>query len=453
MKQEMTRAFFYHIYPLGLCGCPDRNDFCSPAGDGLRRLAELLPSIAELGCNALYIGPLFESTAHGYDTVDYFHVDRRLGNNEDLRSFVERAHSLGIAVALDAVFNHTGRDFFAFKDIQAHGEHSAYRFWYKNIQFGRQSCFGDPFEYEGWAGCKDLAKLDGDNGDVRNHLFSAVKTWIEEFKIDGLRLDAADVLSFSFMDALASHCKTIKEDFFLIGEVVHGDYNQWLTRGRLDSVTNYQLYKGLWSSFNDGNFFEIAHNLEREFGAGGLYKNTPLYNFADNHDVDRVASVLKDERHLFPLYGMLFTMPGVPSLYYGSERGVKGRRQNGSDRQLRPMLPPFAAAVPDFAAPSVDSAALTDCMKRFAAIRNSCRALQCGSYRQLAVANKQFAFARNIDGEEVIAAFNASFDEAVISLNAVGTYEDILNGGVFTAEALRSLRLPACWLRVLKRVG
>ncbi len=257
---------FYHIYPLGMADCPKRNDFNCPAGTVFETLTQDLDRLVNMEISALYIGPIFESTAHGYDTLDYFYVDRRLGNNEKFKSFTNECHKRGISVVLDAVFNHTGRDFFAFKDLIHHGANSEYKDWYLNVNFNSRSCFGDCFDYDGWAGCKDLVKLNVDNPKVRDYLFSAVDMWMSEFQIDGLRLDAADVLSKSFMDSLSSFCKSKNPNFWLMGEVVHGDYNQWVRPGRLDSVTNYQIYKSLWSALNDKNMHELAYNLNREFG-------------------------------------------------------------------------------------------------------------------------------------------------------------------------------------------
>jgi glycosidase len=295
-----------------------------------------IPRLEELGINALYLGPLFESTAHGYDTLDYYHVHRRLGNNEDLRTLVRAFHDRDFRVILDGVFNHVGRHFFAFRDLAEKREASAYRDWFYHLDFNRPSPLGDPFSDEGWSGCYDLVKLNGASRDVREHLFGAVKFWIEEFDIDGLRLDAADQLLPDFMDELSSRSKEMKRDFWLMGEVVHRDYRNWVRAGRLDSVTNYELYKSLWSSFNDRNFYELSWSLKRQSGPDGMYQNLKLYTFTDNHDVNRAASVLRSHAHLFPLYGLLFTMPGIPSIYYGSERGIRGEKRNNSDSALRP---------------------------------------------------------------------------------------------------------------------
>ena len=417
MDSLFSDKFFYHIYPLGLCGCPRRNDFSCPAGTAFEKLAGELDRIKSLGLNAILIGPVFESSSHGYDTVDYFHVDRRLGNNESFKKFCDSCHEKGLSVLLDAVFNHTGRDFFAFKDLIQNGRDSKYRDWYCNINFNGRSCFGDSFDYNGWAGCMDLVKLNGENPEVQEHLVSAVKNWIDLFGIDGLRLDAADVLSPSFMDRLSSETKKYKKDFWLFGEVVHGDYNGWAKSGRLDSVTNYQIYKSLWSALNTKNFFELSYNLNREFGADGMYRNIQLFNFVDNHDVNRIASTLDDCNLLHLIYALMFCMPGLPSIYYGSEWGIRGKRGDCDDYQLRPALPPFADRIPDFASPDLDSNALVETIQRFADTRARNPALQLGDYRELFVSNLQFAFERSYKNQHTRVFVNLDSRPAKIKIN------------------------------------
>src|SRR5512133_1605700 len=331
-------AVFYHIYPLGLCGAPKRNDFQSVPQARLEQLYPWLDHIQSLGANALYLGPLFESTAHGYDTADYYHVDRRLGTRETLSALAKEIHRRGMRLVLDGVFNHVGRDFWAFRDLQSRREQSPYRDWFQNLDFSRSSPSGDPFSYEGWSGHFDLVKLNHANPAVREHLFEAVRVWVDLFEIDGVRLDAADVLPPDFLDALSGFCRGLRSDFWLMGEMVVSGFRRLAQPGRMDSATNYEAYKGLYSSHVDHNYFELAYTLQRQFGPGGLYRDLDLYTFADNHDVNRVASNLKTPAHLYPLYSLLFSMPGIPSIYYGSEWGLLGERTRSSDDSLRPQL-------------------------------------------------------------------------------------------------------------------
>jgi len=432
MNATVSEDFFYHIYPLGLCSCPRQNDFCQPAGDGLIRLTGELESIRNLGVTALYLGPLFESTAHGYDTVDYFWVDRRLGTNDDLIRFVERAHELGLKVVLDAVLNHTGRHFFAFRDLQEKGRESQYRDWYFDVNFDCNSPYNDGFSYANWAGCNDLVKLNLRNPAVKEHLFAAVTHWITDFHIDGLRLDAADVMDFDFQRQLRELCCRLEPDFWLMGEVVHGDYRQWVNSSMLHSVTNYQLHKGMWSSFNDRNFFEVAWTLKQQFASGGALENQLLYNFLDNHDVNRVASVVKDCRHLIPLYGLLFTVPGIPSVYYGSQWGLRGQRDQFGDAQLRPSLPPFVTDIPEFARPdpALPYGALENAITTYSRIRRENQALQKGTYREISVTNTLFAFEREFFGSRTLVLSNCADYDQQWQFQTVpgGTWRNLVTG-------------------------
>jgi glycosidase len=442
-----TDKIFYHIYPFGFCGAPWNNDFSSPAGGGLRSLIDHIPHLARLGINAVYIGPLFESDAHGYDTLDYFWVDRRLGTNEDLKALTRAYHEAGIAVVFDAVLNHSGRNFFAFKDLRRNLGASPCRDWYARVDFNRKSPYGDPFSYEGWAGCFDLVKFNGRCRALREHLLQAVEFWITEFDIDGLRLDAAAELLPDFMDELSAFCASLRPGFWLMGEVVGGDYRNWARPGRLHSVTNYEMYKGLWSSFNDRNFFEIAWTLNRQFGREGLYRDMALYNFADNHDVNRVASSLADRAHLFPLYGLLFTVPGIPSVYYGSEFGAEGERSRDSDRALRPRW--------DSIRRERDGAALCEHIAALIRIRRDEPALRHGAYRQLALSHEQFAFIREGNGEPVIVAVNSAGGERRIDLSpsdipACTRWEDLLSGDSFDGDP--RIPLGPSRIRILRGV-
>jgi cyclomaltodextrinase / maltogenic alpha-amylase / neopullulanase len=393
-------AVFYHLFPLGCLGAPERNPLSGPPTYRLANLRPWVDWIEDLGANAVLLGPVFESSKHGYDVADYFHVDRRLGDGARLAAFCDLLHDRGIRIVLDAVFHHTGRDFRAFRDLRERCAESPYRDWYFT-DFSRQSPYGDPFHYKGWAGHYDLAKLNLANPEVRNHLLSAVTSWIDRFKIDGLRLDAADSLDLNFQRLLSDHCRAIKPDFWLMGEVVHGDYRKWIDEGGLDSTTNYEAYKGLWSSHNDRNYFEIAYSLNRQFGTDGIYRGLSLYSFADNHDVTRVASILRDPAHLYALYTLLLTMPGVPSIYYGSEVGAQGRKTSGTDAPLRPAL-----ECPTM----LQSGRHRDLMptiKKLIALRHQHSALRHGDYSQLHVASEQFAFMRHDSSETMVVAVNA----------------------------------------------
>jgi glycosidase len=269
--------------------------------------------------------------------------------------------------------------------------------------------FGDPFSYTPWNGCYDLVTLNLEHPEVRQHLLHAVRVWITDFGIDGLRLDAADCVSLDFQRELAAFCRTIKRDFFLLGEVIHGDYNRWVNKDCLDAVTNYECYKGIYSSHNDKNYFEIAYSLNRQFGSGGIYEGLQLYSFVDNHDVNRIASQLHDRRDLSLVHCLLFTIPGIPSVYYGSEWGIEGRKLNGNDTALRPALSFSSRA---------GNEEIENELKRLAMIRRNSSVLKHGNYRQLYVAMQQIAFTREYNKELVLVILNASDAAVSLSLQA-----------------------------------
>ena len=402
-----NEAIFYHIYPLGLTGAPKTNDYSAPVS----RLNTLLPwidHIKEIGCTALYIGPLFESVGHGYETTDYKKLDSRLGTNEDLKNFVAACHEKGIKVIFDGVFNHTGRDFFAFKDIQQNREHSRYLNWYCNVNFGGNNEYNDGFSYENWGGYNLLVKLNQRNPEVQNYICDVIRFWVSEFDVDGIRLDAADVLDFDFMRALRRTAAEVKEDFWLMGEVIHGDYSRWVNGETLHSVTNYALHKALYSGHNDHNYFEIAHTVKYLQNMGNL----DLYNFVDNHDVERIYTKLSNKAHFAPVHVLLYTLPGVPSIYYGSEFGIEGKKEKFSDDSLRPAL-----NIEDYA----DAVQKNPCTALIAAlgkVRQNTPALSYGSYTELQLTNRQFAFARDLDGIRVIVTVNNDDNAAGMSLPA-----------------------------------
>ncbi len=402
-----NEAIFYHIYPLGLTGAPKTNDYGAPVS----RLNTLLPwvdHIKEIGCTALYIGPLFESVGHGYETTDYKKLDSRLGTNEDLKNFVAACHEKGIKVIFDGVFNHTGRDFFAFKDIQQNREHSRYLNWYCNVNFGGNNEYNDGFSYENWGGYNLLVKLNQRNPEVQNYICDVIRFWVSEFDVDGIRLDAADVLDFDFMRALRRTAAEVKEDFWLMGEVIHGDYSRWVNGETLHSVTNYALHKALYSGHNDHNYFEIAHTVKYLQNMGNL----DLYNFVDNHDVERIYTKLSNKAHFAPVHVLLYTLPGVPSIYYGSEFGIEGKKEKFSDDSLRPAL-----NLEDYA----DAVQKNPCTALIAAlgkVRQHTPALSYGSYAELQLTNRQFAFARDLDGVRVIVTVNNDDNAAGMSLQA-----------------------------------
>ena len=413
-------AVFYHIYPLGLLGAPERNEYGEPA----HRLQELRPWILHMkdcGFNALYFGPCFSSGSHGYDTADYRRVDERLGDNGDLKEMIRFCHEEGIRVILDGVFNHTGRDFFAFRDLKENREGSRYINWYCNVNFGGNNSYDDGFSYDNWGGHDLLPKLNLHEPEVRSFHFETVRFWVSEFDIDGLRLDAADVLDMDFMRELRGAACSLKDDFWLMGEVIHGEYVRWVNESMLHSVTNYALHKALYSGHNDRNYFEIAHTIRRQRDMG-LGDSAHLYSFVDNHDVDRIMSKLNDKRHFLPVHVLLYTLPGIPSVYYGSEFGLEGRKEGGSDAPLRPALSLSELS-------SQDSACL-QLIRTLGGIRGERPELSHGEYREAELTTTKFAFMRG----ELLVTVTCSDAEEQFDLELYSAYKGALSGREISPE-------------------
>ena len=198
MNNWINEAIFYHIYPLGFCGAPQFNDNGETV-NRIKKVIDWIPHLKKLSINAIYFGPIFESSEHGYDTKDYLEIDRRLGTKEDFKEVCKNLHDNDIKIVLDGVFNHVGREFWAFKDVQKNGQNSKYCSWFQNLNFGGSSPMGDSFWYEGWHGHYNLVKLNINNPEVIEHLLNAVGNWIDEYDIDGVRLDAADYMDKSFL--------------------------------------------------------------------------------------------------------------------------------------------------------------------------------------------------------------------------------------------------------------
>ena len=393
-------ARFYHIYPLGLLDAPKQNDYSEPV-HRLKKLEPWIEHVKNIGCNAIYIGPLFESVGHGYETTDYKKLDSRLGDNKDLKEFVDKCHSKDIKVIFDGVFNHTGRDFFAFKDIQKNKHNSQYLDWYCNVNFNSNTEYNDGFSYDNWGGYNLLVKLNQRNQKVKDYIAEVIRFWVDEFDVDGIRLDAADVLDFDFMKSLRAVANEVKPDFWLMGEVIHGDYDKWVNQETLHSVTNYQLHKALYSGHNDHNYYEIAHTVKRLYQMGG---NRPdglkLYNFTDNHDVERIYTKLVNKEHFIPTHILMYTLPGVPSLYYGSEFGIDGKKEQGSDDSLRPAL-----NIEDYK-DAVTTNKFTNVIAKLGEVRSKVPALSYGYFNELVLTNRQYVFSRTLDETSVIVAVN-----------------------------------------------
>ena len=429
-------GIFYQIYPIGFCGAPTAND--GKTVSRILKLKEWSGYLESLGVSSILLNPIFESDNHGYDTRDYKKIDCRLGTNEDFADVCKDLHAHNVRIVLDGVFNHVGRGFWAFKDVQEKKWDSPYKDWFC-INFDGDSCYNDGFWYEGWEGHFELVKLNLANPAVVDYLLECVKGWIDEFDIDGLRLDVAYCLDRNFMKRLRSYCQELKPDFALIGEVLFGDYNQIVNDEMLHSCTNYECYKGIYSSFNSMNMFEIAHSLNRQYGPEQwcIYRGKHLMSFVDNHDVTRIASILTNKNHLPLTYGLLLGMPGVPCIYYGSEWGEEGVKAPNNDYALRPC----------FEEPKPNE--LTEQIKKMIHVSTESNALCHGSYRNVVLTNHQLIFERKTDDERILVAINASDAPFTASSGEfVGSMTDLLTGNEIQMNG--QLELPPYSVQYLK---
>ncbi len=441
-----NESCIYHTYPLGMLGVKD--DHRENGVPPVNRIGELngwIPYLKTMGIDTLFLGPIFESEYHGYDTIDYHRIDRRLGSWEDMTAVSRMYSTSGIRLILDGVFNHVGKEFFAFQDILVNGESSVYKEWFF-IDLSRPTAY-EPFSYQCWEGHPELVELNLGNQALKDYLFGAVRRWILDFDISGIRLDVAYHLDHDFMRELKSVCREIKDDFILLGEVIHGDYHTYMQEGMLDSVTNYECYKGLYSSHNEQNCYEIAYSLKRQFSQGGLYEGAPLYNFVDNHDVNRVASLLQDPRYLYTLYILLMTMPGVPSLYYGSEQGLEGMRTEFSDEPLRPRMRMGF---------SRDTELLSH-ISKLIGLRKGDKSLMCGDYREIALNNTYLGYSRSCDTDETLILINISGEPIHIQLEEVryeGFFIDRLNHDekIYIENGVTYIEVRPYWGRILTSV-
>ncbi|HKP63359.1 MAG TPA: alpha-amylase family protein [Polyangiales bacterium] len=323
------RAIFWHVYPLGFVGAEAR-----ATDDGvahrLQRLEPWLDYLQELGCNALALGPIFQSESHGYDTLDHFRIDPRLGDERDFDRLVQLLRSRGVRLLLDGVFNHVGRGFPRLQDVLARGDASPSARWFRPSR-------RHPHELATFEGHHGLVALNHDEPEVAAYVHDVMHHWLSR-GADGFRLDAAYAVKPQFWRPLLERLRREHPAAWFVAEVIHGDYAAISEQAGFDAVTQYELWKAIWSSLNDRNFFELAWALERH---GQFVERFLPLTFVGNHDVTRIASRLRDLRHLPHALVVLFTLPGAPSIYAGDEqafRGVKEERAGGDDA-IRPEFP------------------------------------------------------------------------------------------------------------------
>jgi cyclomaltodextrinase len=402
-------VIWWHVYPLGFV---DAEKSALPPGSEpvprLRAFTSWLDYLVELGCNGLALGPVFRSATHGYDTVDHFAVDPRLGTDDDLRLLIEECHSRGVRVLLDGVFNHVGRDHPYFQDVLTHGRSSAYASWFR-IDWDAPG--PDGFGYQTFEGHANLVALNHTEPAVVEYVASVLRHWLR-VGADGWRLDAAYAVAPDFWRSTVGQVRPAHPDAWFVGEMIHGDYAGYLAASGLDSVTQYELWKATWSALADRNLFELAWALKRhaEFAAGFLPQT-----FLGNHDVTRLADQIGDERHIGHAIAVLATLPGVPSVYAGDEQAFRGQKEHraGGDDAVRPPFP----ASPDELAPY--GWPVYRMHQQLLGLRRRLPWLVRGVPTQELVANTALTYRVNgPDGQRVLVALNV--DDEPLTVQAAG---------------------------------
>jgi cyclomaltodextrinase len=331
----VAHAIWWQVYPLGFVGAfPASAE--GPSGPGehrLRRLVGWFDHAIQMGASGVALGPIFASRTHGYDTTDHYRIDPRLGDDADFDHLVDEAHRRGLRVLLDGVFNHIGVDFARYRE--APHDDAAAR-WFR----------GRPGRFHTFEGHSELITLNHDNPEVIDYTVDVMAHWLGR-GADGWRLDAAYAVPPQFWAATLPRVRERHPDAWFVAELIHGDYVAVVDAAGFDSATQYELWKAIWSSLNDGNFFELDWALQRHSQLLGSF--APL-TFIGNHDVTRIASRLDNPDHLAHALVILLTVGGVPSIYAGDELGFHGVKEErrGGDDAVRPEFGSPPAQLDEF---------------------------------------------------------------------------------------------------------
>ncbi len=416
MPDWVQYAIFWHIYPLGFVDAPKAADPTGPVEHRLGKIVDWLDYAVELGVSAILLGPIFASSTHGYDTIDHFRIDPRLGDEADFDRLIAAAGRRGLRVVLDGVFNHVGRAFPRFVEAEANGPGSEAARWFRPLGDG---------DYATFEGHRRLVTLNHDNDAVADYVVDVMTHWMDR-GVAGWRLDAAYSTPRAFWTKVLPRVRHSHPDAYVFGEVIHGDYAGFVRDTGMDAVTQYELWKAVWSALNDGNFFELTWALDRHNGFMDAF--VPL-TFVGNHDVTRIASQLTDARHLPHALVLLFMSGGVPCVYYGDEQGfraVKGSGEGGDDA-LRPAFPDGPAMLPD------DGLPVYRLHQDLIGLRRRNPWLVRAKSETVHLDNKRMVIKVHAEGNRLILALNVS-DEAV-RLPAGGADSLLLGGGALERGA------------------
>jgi cyclomaltodextrinase / maltogenic alpha-amylase / neopullulanase len=412
----VEHAVLWQVYPLGFTGAPARS---GNFGDGpvIRRLGRLeawLDYAIELGVSGLALGPVFASHTHGYDTVDHFRIDPRLGDEEDFTELINAAHERGLRILLDGVFNHVGRGFPAFAAVLEQGPSAPTASWFR-LSWPDGARPGTEPGYQAFEGHRQLVALNHDEPAVAAYVAAVMTHWLER-GADGWRLDAAYAVPADFWATVLPEVRAAHPDAYVVGEVIHGDYARIVRESGMDSVTQYELWKAIWSSLNDANFFELAWALDRHNGFTIAF---PPLTFVGNHDVTRLASKLRDSRHLPHALAILLTVAGTPSIYYGDEQAFRGVKEDrpGGDDAIRPAFPVTPAQLAPY---GWDTFKLH---QHLIGLRRRHPWLHRARTSVLHLANAQLAYETRHEGRRLITALNVADDPARLPVPHAGTIQ------------------------------
>ncbi|WP_261554362.1 alpha-amylase family glycosyl hydrolase [Frankia tisae] len=425
----VRHAIWWQVYPLGFTGADTTGADRRPV-HGLARIADWLDYAVRLGASGLALGPIFDSSTHGYDTVDHFRIDPRLGADADFDDLVARAHQRGLRILLDGVFNHVGREHPAFAASPDGGGAPPRPDWF--VPTGATGPDGRP-DYATFEGHDGLVTLRHANPAVADHATEIMNHWLDR-GADGWRLDAAYAVPAEFWARVLPQVRRAHPDAYLVGEVIHGDYPDIVHRTGLDAVTQYELWKAIWSSLNDANLFELSWALERH---NGFLDTFVPFTFVGNHDVTRLASRLREPRHLAHALVVMCTVGGTPSVYYGDEQAFVGVKEDraGGDDAVRPAFPAGADELAPHGWP------IYRLHQDLIGLRRRHPWLHAARTRPLHLANEQLTYETSAEGQRLLVTLNLAGDPADCpapgAARLLAGDADLLHAG--TAQALTSL--------------
>ncbi|UNX53780.1 alpha-amylase family glycosyl hydrolase [Georgenia sp. TF02-10] len=410
-------AIFWHVYPLGFVGAEPVLDDGAPVQHRLGRLVDWLDYAVDLGVSGLLLGPVFTARSHGYDTIDHLTVDPRLGDRSDFETLVAAAHARGLKVVLDGVFNHVGRDHPLFRAAVTGGPAAPeaelfHLSWPAGGAVNPAPGAPAEPEYRTFEGHAGLVALNHDAPAVVALVTEVMNHWLDA-GADGWRLDAAYAVPPAFWAQVLPEVRARHPEVYVVGEVIHGDYAAVVADSGMDSVTQYELWKAIWSALNDHNLYELAHALGRH---DAMVEAFAPQTFVGNHDVTRIATRLTDRRHLPHALVVLLTVAGTPAVYYGDEQAMTGLKEErlGGDDAIRPAYPAAPADLP------AEGWATYHLHQELIGLRRRHPWLHRSRLRVLHLANELLAYEQSAGAERVVVVLNLADDAAQVPAAGAG---------------------------------